>query len=84
MVSGINSAAQLMSDSAGRFDLAAHNLANINTQDLKALRMDGARVDNDPAGQIVDSINASGSYKLGVSLMNTGDQMLKTLIDLKA
>lgn len=83
MISGINSGLGLMRDSQQRFDLAAHNLANINSNTYQAQRMDGDRVANDPAEQIVDSMVSAGSYKLGAAVVRTGDEMLGSLINIK-
>jgi flagellar basal body rod protein FlgG len=84
MLSGIQSGLGLMRDSQQRFDLAAANLANINNDAYQAQRMDGARVPNDPAEQMVDSMVSADSYKLGAAVVRTGDEMLGSLINIKA
>ena len=73
-----------MQDSVLRFDAAAHNLANINTPDFQAKRADGARGDNDAAGQLVDVMTSANTYKLGTAIVNTSNEMLKSLVDIKA
>jgi len=84
MMAGINSGAALMQDSGWRFDVAAHNLANINTAGFQAQRVDGSPGNNDVASQMVDSMVSADTYKLGAAIMSSSNDMLKSLIDIKA
>ena len=84
MFSGIQSGLGLMRDSQQRFDLAAHNLANINTEQFQAKRPDGNTTPNDLPSQMADSMVSANSYKLGAAVVRTGDEMLRSLVDIKA
>ena len=84
LLPALNSASELMQNSARRFDLSAANLANINTDNYQAQRIDGQRVENEISSQMVESITSADSYKLGVALMRTGDEMLGSLVNIKA
>ena len=73
-----------MQDSQQRFDLAAHNLANINTEPSQAASADGSLTPNDLASQMVDSMWSASTYKLGAAVVRAGDEMLSSLVNIKA
>lgn len=83
-MSAIQNSLSLMQDSARRFDLASHNLANINTPDFQAIRPDGKEKELDLGEQIVETIQSSGAYKLGVKTLEIAQDMQKSLIDIRA
>jgi len=84
MSSSISSALSLLRDSSNRFDLAASNLANINTPDYQAVREDGKLESNDIATGMVETIVSSGAYRMGVKMLEIEDQTIRSLIDIRA
>jgi flagellar basal body rod protein FlgG len=76
-----------MRDAAQRLDVAAHNVANVNTQPFAPLRPDGTTDATDTADlptQMVAVVTAPIVYAANARVMRADDQMRGTLVDLLA
>lgn len=81
------SAVRGMSDAA-RMDVAAHNIANVSTDDFAPLRADGGQGDTgsmDLPSELVDAtMLAPIVYKANATVVRAADEMQRALIDIRA
>jgi len=84
----INSAALGMADSSNRFDVAAHNVANMSTEPFSPLRPDGSQGPEgsmDLASELVDgTMLAPAAYAANAAMFRTADETRGYLLDILA
>jgi flagellar hook protein FlgE len=77
-----------MSDAVRRMDVAAHNVANVSTEDFAPLRADGGQGEvgsMDLASELVDAtMLAPTAYKANATVVRAADDMQRALIDIRA
>ena len=87
-IPAFSSAAQGMAGAARRFDVAAHNIANVSTEPFAPLRADGARGPEgsmDVASEIVDAtMLAPAAYTANATVLRVADETQKSLLDVLA
>ena len=84
----LSSATRGMSDAARRMDTAAHNVANLSTDEFAPLRADGTRgpVDSmDIVQELVDAtMLAPFAYTANATVARTAAEMQRALLDIRA
>ena len=77
-----------MTDAARRFNVAAHNVANVSTEPFSPLRADGPQAaagTMDVASELVNgTIIAPAAYKANATLLRVADDMRGSLLDILA
>ncbi len=83
-----SSAAWGMADASTRFDVAAHNVANMSTEPFSPLRPDGSQGapgTMDVASEIVDgTILAPAAYTASATMLRVSDETRESLLDVLA
>jgi flagellar hook protein FlgE len=84
----LNSAVWGMADASNRFDVAAHNVANVSTEPFSPLRPDGSQGPEgsmDLASEIVEgTIIAPAAYTANAAMFRTADETRGYLLDIFA
>jgi flagellar hook protein FlgE len=82
------SALRGMSDAARRMDVAAHNVANVSTEDFAPLRSDGGQGEAgtmDLASELVDAtMLAPIAYTANATVIRAADETQRAVLDLRA
>jgi flagellar hook protein FlgE len=82
------SAVRGMSDAARCMDVAAHNVANVSTEDFAPLRADGGQGEPssmDLASELVDAtMLAPIAYKANATVIRAADETQRALLDIRA
>ena len=83
-----SSAVRGLGDAANRFDTAAHNIANVSTEDFSPLAADGsfgAPGSMDLAEQMVEGeMLAPTAYTANAKVLETQAAMTRALLDIRA
>jgi flagellar hook protein FlgE len=84
----INSAVWGMNDAGRRFDVAAHNVANMSTEPFSPLRPDGSQGPEgsmDLASELVEgTMLAPAAYSANAAMFRTADETRGYLLDVLA
>ena len=88
MIPAVNSAMLGMTDASRRFDVAAHNVANMSTEPFSPLRPDGsqgAEGSMDLASELVEgTMLAPAAYTANAAMFRAADETRGYLLDVLA
>jgi flagellar hook protein FlgE len=88
MIPAVNSAVLGMSDASRRYDVAAHNVANMSTEPFSPLRPDGSQGPEgsmDLASEIVEgTMLAPAAYTANAAMFRAADETRGYLLDVLA
>jgi flagellar hook protein FlgE len=83
-----SSAVSGMADARRRFDVAAHNVANVSTDSFAPLRADGPQGEAgtlDVASELVNgTVLAPAAYTVNATVIRVADETRKSLLDILA